>query len=154
MLASVAVHLRRVGFAVTIDETGDPQLHVERRRSWGDEEFLAELASLDLVDHRRDTHRDRRDEGPLIALMGHPDHETVEWMLRQRRPGNLAIAFLAQGLTPVDRLDRSFGVGAAPGAAGERLLDDGWLVVPVRSDDDHAAAWSAVVVETGRARGA
>jgi uncharacterized protein (DUF58 family) len=154
MLASVAVHLRRAGFLVTVLETGDRQLTVERRRTWGDEEFLAGLASFELQD-RRGAHRDEaRGDGPLIALAGTPGGETVEWMRRHRRPGSLAAAFLAQPLTAVDRLDRSFGGPARSGDAGERLLDDGWLVVPVRADEDHAAAWGAVVMETGRARGA
>ena len=154
MLASVAVHLRRAGFLVTVLETGDRQLHVERRRTWGDEEFLAGLAPFELQPHRGDHRDELRGDGPLIALAGNPDGETADWMRRHRRPGSLAVAFLAQPLTAIDRLDRTFAGPARGGDAGERLLDDGWLVVPVRADEDHAAAWSAVVMETGRARGA
>ena len=53
----------------------------------------------------------------------------------------------------LDMLDRSFGVPASAPQVAERLADAGWLVVPVKSDDDHATAWEAVVVESGRARG-
>lgn len=160
MLASVAVHLRRAGFLVSILETGQPQLeHVGRgrRRTWGDEEFLASLASLELVDTTADRGSDDRghgEAGPIVAIMGVAEPETVEWLLRQRRPGELAVLFTVRDVTALDMLDRTFGVQSAVSpAVAERFADAGWLVVPVRADDDHAAAWDAVVVETGRARG-
>jgi uncharacterized protein (DUF58 family) len=156
MLASVTVHLRRAGFVVTITETGDSQLDaviLGRRRTWGDEEFLAALAGLELVDQPVLSTGRARNEGPLIAIVGSPEPETIEWMLRQRRPGEFAVAFMVRSVTSVDLIDRSFGVPAAPSMLAESLIDDGWLVVPVRADDDHASAWEAVVVETGRARG-
>ena len=54
MLASVTVHLRRAGFEVTIEESGEPQLRdMGRRRTWGDEEFLASLAAFQTVEERR-----------------------------------------------------------------------------------------------------
>lgn len=154
MLASVAVHLRRSGFAIDIHETGPQQLHVQARRTWGDEEFLAGLAAFRLHDDRGGEPVDSRDEGPLIALVGRPDDETVDWMLRHRRPGTLAVAYLVQPLSAVDRLQRSFDGQTAVPHIGERLADAGWLVVPVGADEDHTTAWSAVVAETGRARGA
>lgn len=150
MLASVAVHLRRAGYAVSVEESADQQLHGQRRPTWDDQEFLGALAGLELRDRRNETQRVLRHGGPLIALGGSPDSHTIEWMLRQRPPGSLAVAFLVRELTS---LDRSFGVSAATGSSGERLVDDGWLVVPVRADDDHAAAWNAVMFETERARG-
>jgi uncharacterized protein (DUF58 family) len=157
MLASAAVHLRRSGFLVSIEETGHPQLDglgAGRRRTWGDEEFLSRLASLELTDEleERPT-RSPASAGPLIALIGTPSPETVEWMLEQRRPGELAVAFAVQTLTSLDRLGRSFGALPEAGLVAQRLAEEGWLVVPVRPDDDPAAAWRAVVVETGRARG-
>jgi hypothetical protein len=161
MLASVAVHLRRMGFLVTIDETALPQLDSVgqgRRRTWGDEEFLSNLAAMELADTlsiRRTggAERQRGANGPVVAILGTPEPDTLEWLLRQRPPGELAVAFMVRNASALDLLDRSFGVPASAPQVAERLADAGWLVVPVRSDDDHAAAWEAVVVETGRARG-
>jgi len=157
MLASVAVHLRRMGFFVTVVESGTPQLTEVgggKRRTWGDEEFLSTLASLELTDEANDELRSSSGSGgPLIALVGSPHQETVDAMIARRRPGELAVAFMVTGATGLDVFGRSFGyVPGAPRIA-DRLTDAGWLVVPVRSDDDHSAAWRAVVVETGRARG-
>ncbi len=157
MLASVAVHLRRTGFLVTIDETGPAQLDSigrGRRRTWGDEEFLGKLASLELTSAEGNhAGRERGSNGPIFALVGTPEPETVDWMLAQRRPGELAVAFMVRNTSALDVIDRSFGVPTAAPAIAQRFADAGWLVVPVRSHDDHAAAWEAVVVETGRARG-
>lgn len=159
MLASVSVHLRRAGFVVSIEEAGQSQLDssaLDRRRTWGDEEFLAALAGLELADEPSEkltaTAR-ARSEGPLIALVGSPNDDTIEWMLRQRRPGEFAVAFMVRNVSAIEQLDRSFGVPTSAPAIAERFMDEGWLVIPVRADDDHAAAWEAVVVETGRSRG-
>jgi hypothetical protein len=156
MLASVAVHLRRAGFLVTVAETGRAQLEAatrSRRRTWGDEEFLVSLASLALTDPAPHSGRERVSNGPVVALVGSPDAETVDWLLQQRRPGELAVAFMVRNVSSLDIIDRSFGVPTTAPVIAERLVDAGWLVVPVRPDDDHAAAWEAVVVETGRSRG-
>lgn len=163
MLASVAVHLRRYGFLVTVEETGPPQL--DRDRSQGrnrhDEEFLTELAELRLtissrsaLDMSGSTEKGRGSNGPIIAIVGNPDSQTVEWMLRQRRPGDVAVAFMVRPASTHDTLDRRAGAresGTRPGT-DDRLSNAGWLVVHVRSDDDHAAAWEAVVFQTGRSR--
>ena len=156
MLASVAVHLRRTGFLVTIVESGTPQLTdvgAGRRRTWGDEEFLSTLASLELTDDAHDEPpASHLTGGPLIALVGNPHPETIDAMIARRRPGELAVAFMVTGATALDLFGRSFGMSPSAPQNADRLTDAGWLVVPVRSDDDHAAAWQAVVVETGRAR--
>ncbi len=155
MLASSAVHLRRSGFLVSILEAGRAQLESEghsRRRTWGDDEFLAQLATLELTDVEAE-HPVRTGNGPLIALFSAPTKGTVDWMLGQRRPGEFAVAMMVGALTSVDRLERGFGGGQESAALTERFVQAGWLVVPVRSDDDPAAVWDAVVVETGRARG-
>ncbi|MBC7590950.1 MAG: DUF58 domain-containing protein [Salinibacterium sp.] len=163
MLASVAVHLRRYGFLVTVEETGLPQLDFDSaaKRTWHDEEFLTDLAAIRLtpasdstLDASSSGEKGRGSNGPIIAIVGSPDGDTVEWMLRQRRPGDVAVAFMVQTVSALDAIDRSFGTratSAAP-AVTERLAAAGWLVVPVRSDDDHASAWEAVVFETGRSR--
>ena len=159
MLASVAVHLRREGFQVAIDETGANQLDAARRghrRTWGDEEFLSGLATLELTTAPSEVHgpaaSDHHSRGPVIALLGSPQRHTIEWLSRQRRQGELAVAFMVRDLSAVELIDRSFGIASGAPAIAEQLADAGWLVVPVRADDDHAAAWEAVVVETSRAR--
>jgi uncharacterized protein (DUF58 family) len=157
MLASVSVHLRRSGFLVTIAETGPEQLGSfgrGRRRSWGDEQFLARLASFELTRATKNLGtRGRGSTGPLVALCGVPEPEAVEWMLAQRRPGELAVAFMVQDVSALDVLDRTFGLQGSGPEVAERFENAGWLVVAVRSDDDHATAWDSVVVETGRSRG-
>ncbi|MEP6480939.1 MAG: DUF58 domain-containing protein [Rhodoglobus sp.] len=156
MLASVAVHLRRSGFVVTVHDSGIPQLEAvshAKRRTWGDEQFLASLASLELTEAPGTQRRSPRSSGPLIALVGTPDAEVVDWLLAQRQPGELAVAFMVRNLSAIDIIDRHFGNATAAPVIADRLTDAGWLVVPVRADDDHAAAWEAVVVETGRSRG-
>ncbi|MDF1479607.1 DUF58 domain-containing protein [Leifsonia sp. H3M29-4] len=153
MLASVTVHLRRAGFDVTVEESGEPQLHpIARRRTWGDEEFLASLAPLQPVDEHRNAAPQQPVEGPVVAIVGEPDAATFEWLSRRRVAGSLAVAFMVRSASSLDVLNRSFGVPTAASGQGDRLLDEGWLVVPVRADDDHAAAWDAVVIETGRSR--
>jgi hypothetical protein len=157
MLAAVAVHLRRTGFLVSIEETGAPQLDsVSRgtRRTWADEEFLVSLASLSLTEgHESLPSRDRSSNGPIFAILGSLEPEVLDWLVPQRRPGELAVAFMARSLSGNDHIDKSVGMPTIAPAIGQRLVDAGWLVVPVRADDDHAAAWEAVVVEMGRSRG-
>lgn len=156
MLASVTVHLRRSGFQVTVDETGRRQLGDDwrdRRRTWGDEEFLTGLASLGLTDDPADQFKERS-PGPLFAVLSAPVPEVVEKLVAARRVGELAIAFMVRGASPLDSLDRSFGRGPAAPLVAERLADHGWLVVPVRPDDDPAEVWDVVAHETGWAHGA
>ncbi len=155
MLASASVHLRRAGFTIAIEETGPAQLDaVARRRTWGDEDFLVRLASLDLTDTpQQQPARRSGSRGPVIALLGSPTAETTDWLLGRRRAGELAVAFLAHALTPLGRLDVRLESRREASEAIHRLTDAGWLVVPVRSGDDPAEAWRAIVVEAGRARG-
>jgi uncharacterized protein (DUF58 family) len=155
MLASVTVHLRRTGFQVTVDETGDRQLGDvwrDRRRTWGDEEFLTGLASVGLVDRAAEQQKETA-HGPLFAVLSTPGPEVVEKLIAARRPGELAIAFMVRGASPLDSLDRSFGRGPVAPVIAERLADHGWLVVPVRPDDDPAEVWDVVVHETGLRHG-
>ena len=155
MLGSVAVHLRRSGFLVRIVETGPAQLAAlgrKGRTAWGEEEFLVSLASFGLVDDPAHAEPRTRRGGPTIAIVGSPDARTLEWLAGQGREGDVSVAFMVQNVSSVDVINRSFGVTSVPTGVGERLADAGWLVVPVRSDDDHAAAWEAVVFETGRSR--
>ena len=155
MLASVAVHLRRSGFLVTIDETGPSQLvSLGRLRTWGDEQLLTSLASISLTTTvRRTKPRRAGSGGPVIALIARPDGATLEWLLAQRRPGELAVAFMVRGLTALDELDRHRPMSQPSAIALAQLHDSGWLVVSVKADEDHALAWDAVTVDMGRSRG-
>ena len=157
MLASSAVHLRRNGFLVTIEEAGPAQLDDlghGRQRTWGDEEFLTRLASVELTDTQRTRPaRAQSSKGPLIALLGSPTPDTVEWMLSHRRPGELAVAFVVHALTPIDSIDPSPGRSLSASSVSHLFADAGWLVIPVRPTDDPTAAWEAIVAETERARG-
>jgi uncharacterized protein (DUF58 family) len=155
MLASVALHLRRAGFVVSVVETAPPQLAAlgrKGRRAWGEEEFLVGLASLGLVDGYKGAEPRTRRAGPTIAIVGNPDPWTLDWLVGQGGAGELTVAFMVQAVSSLDVINHSFGIPSAPADVGERLADAGWLVIPVRSDDDHAAAWEAVVFETGRSR--
>lgn len=154
MLASVAAHLRESGFLVSLIELGEPQLaglSHGRRRSWVEAEFLTALASLELTEPTVEESAPGED-GPTIALLGEPSTQTVQRLLRERRPGRLAVAFTVRSISALELLERSLGRPAQATANAEQLHEGGWLVVPVRADDDLAAAWQAVVVETGRAR--
>ncbi len=161
MLASVAVHLRRYGFLVRVHESGPPQLGSDpaQGRSRHDEELLAQLAELRLtvtstsaLDRSRISDKGRGSNGPIVAIVGNPDAQTVEWMMRQRRAGDVAVAFMVQGSSGLESLDPTVGsrLSKALPVTTQRLTDAGWLVVPVRSDDDQARAWEAVVLKTGR----
>jgi uncharacterized protein (DUF58 family) len=158
MLASVTVHLRRGGFQVSIEESGRRQLGElarDRRRTWGDEEFLVTLSRFHLVDDRAehvDIVKDAGNRGPIVALLGTPDDELVDTLVDRRKYGDVAVAFMVRGLSPLDELDRSFGTPTRAPFVAERLADAGWIVVPVHPYDDPAMAWEAVVIETGRAR--
>jgi uncharacterized protein (DUF58 family) len=155
MLASVSVHLRRQGYDVTIGETASPQLQPDstgRRKTWGDERLLIELATLSLADDRA-VQTERPAVGPVIALLADAEPMTVHWLAAQRAQGELGVAFIVRRTSAIEVIDRTFRVPTDAGPAAERLVDAGWLVVTVRSDDDHLAAWQAVVVETGRSRG-
>jgi hypothetical protein len=158
MLASVTVHLRRGGFQVTVEESGARQLGElarDRRRTWGDEEFLVTLSRFHLVDEpsgKHDSAKDASTRGPIVAILGTPEPDLVDTLVERRKYGDVAVAFMVRGLSPLDELDRSFGVPSSLPFIAERLADAGWIVVPVHPDDDPAAAWQAVVVETGRAR--
>ncbi|MDJ0335740.1 DUF58 domain-containing protein [Salinibacterium sp. G-O1] len=161
MLASVAVHLRRYGFLVKVQESGPPQLgrHPAPGRTRHDEELLTELAELRLtitstsaLDMSRSVDKGRGSNGPIVAIVGNPDSQTVEWMMRQRRPGDVAVVFMVQGASGLGSLDPAVGsrLSKAIPVTTKRLTDAGWIVIPVRSDDDHAAAWEAVEFQSGR----
>ena len=138
MVASVGVHLHRSGFLVTVLETTEPQIApLGDANSWAahDESFLASLASVGLQDPDTSL-RSVVDgaSGPLFAVIGAPDDETLEWLLRQRRPQQRAIAFLP----------------AWAKRATETLTNAGWQCIRTRTTDDPAAAWAAIALSGGR----
>ncbi|MEP6844040.1 MAG: DUF58 domain-containing protein [Pseudolysinimonas sp.] len=143
MLASLGVHLDSSGFQVTVEETATPQIDQLGERWDGSrrEGFLTSLAGVALVDagpERLQRAVVADTAGPIFAVLGDPEDVTLDWLIRRRRAGDAAIAFL------VDPRPR----------AVQRLSDAGWLCVPVRTWDQPASAWKAASSEAGYARGA
>ena len=143
MLASLGVHLDTSGFQVTIEETASPQIDQlgERWDGTRREGFLTSLAGVALVDagpERLQRMAVVDASGPIFAVLGDPEELTLDWLIRRRRGGDAAIAFLV-----------------APRAhAVRRLTEAGWLCVPVQVWDQPAAAWKAASSEAGYLRGA
>jgi hypothetical protein len=143
MLASLGVHLDTSGFQVTIEETAAPQVDQlgERWDGTRREGFLTSLAGVTMVDagpERLQRAPITDAAGPVFAVLGDPEEVTIDWLIRRRRTGDAAIAFL---------------VDPRPQAV-KRLTDAGWLCVPVQVWDQPAAAWKAASSEAGYARGA
>lgn len=146
MLASIAARLRLSGFHVTVEETGPPQLRraaPARRPGRGDDDLREQLASVELVDGTKLAHHERR-PGPVIAIVGDADPEVVDWMLHEREPGELAVAFVVSPASGPALRDHSRDIPIHDDRAVARLIDAGWLVVDVASDDDVASAWERV----------
>lgn len=142
MLASLGVHLDGSGFSVAVEETATRQLDQLGERWDGSrrEGFLTSLAGVALVDAGPD--RLRRSggvatPGPIFAVLGDPEELTLDWLIRHRRAGDVAVAFLVE---PRE-------------AAVQRLRDAGWLCVSVQAWDDPAAAWKAASMDAGYVRG-
>lgn len=143
MLASLGVHLDTSGFQVTIEETAAPQVDQlgERWDGTRREGFLTSLAGVTLVDagpERLQRAPVVDAAGPVFAVLGDPEELTIDWLIRRRRGGDAAIAFL---------------VDPRPQAV-KRLTEAGWLCIPVQIWDQPAAAWKAASSEAGYARGA
>jgi uncharacterized protein (DUF58 family) len=141
MLASLGVHLESSGFRVAIEETAESQVEQLGGRWDGSrrEGFLTSLAGVSLVDTSEPVRRGGADAaGPVFAVLADPEEITLDGLIRRRRSGDVAIAFL---VAPRD-------------AAVRRLTDAGWLCVVVNPWDDPAAAWKAASSEAGYIRGA
>lgn len=143
MLASLGVHLDTAGFQVTIEETGAAQVDQLGERWDGSrrEGFLTSLAGVTLVDvgpERLQRAAAVDTAGPIFAVLGDPEELTLDWLIRRRRGGDAAIAFL---------------VAPRPQSV-RRLTEAGWLCVPVQVWDQPAAAWKAASSEAGYLRGA
>lgn len=131
MTASLGVHLERCGFRVSIEESGVPQVEQLGERWEGGrraEGFLTSLAAVRLIDRPHDpvgTSVVAEPEGPVFALLADPDEATIAWMLKRRRAGQAAVAFL---LDPRQSLR-------------ERLGAAGWEVVTVHDETHPGDAW-------------
>ena len=102
-----------------------------------DDRFLASLASIELVDtalRDRIGPSEQTAAGALFAVLAEPDAPTLEWVLRQRRPNERAVAFVP------DWSARSH----------DALVDAGWQCVVFTPGDDLAEVWAAVSTLAGR----
>lgn len=144
MLASLAVHLDASGFRVDVLESAAPQVESIGERWEGGariESFLTSLAAVRLLDRRREGELPAAGAdaaGPTFALLSEPDDDVVDWVLRQRRPGQAGSIF-AIGMHQSVR---------------ERFVDAGWVCVDVAAGDDPADAWRSSSTEAGYIRGA
>jgi uncharacterized protein (DUF58 family) len=133
MTASLGVHLEGAGFRVSVEETAVPQVERLGERWEGGrraEGFLTSLAAVRLIDRANDpvgTGVVAEPEGPVFALMADPDEATITWMLKRRRAGQAAVAFLVD---PRQSL-------------AERLTQAGWEVVRVHDEMHPGDAWRA-----------
>ncbi|MGE3191851.1 MAG: DUF58 domain-containing protein [Microbacteriaceae bacterium] len=133
MTASLGSHLEASGFRVLIEETAVPQVEQLGERWEGghrSEAFLTSLAAVKLIDRPQDpvgTSVITEPEGPVFALLGTPDEPTISWLLKRRRAGQVAVAFVLDP-RPVLR---------------ERLTDAGWQVVEVHDETHPGDAWRA-----------
>jgi hypothetical protein len=139
MTASLGSHLESSGFRVLIEETAVPQVEPLGERWLGgrrSEGFLTSLAAVRLVDREQDavgTSVVAEPEGPVFALLSDPDEATVSWMLKRRRGGQAAIAFL---MSPHPRVL-------------ERLTKGGWQCVDVHEETDPGDAWRSAGHDVG-----
>lgn len=133
MTASLGTHLEASGFRVLIEETAVPQVEQLGERWEGgrrSEGFLTSLAAVRLVDRPQDAVGAAvlaEPEGPVFALLSDPDEATITWLLKRRRSGQAAVAFL---LEPRHALRT-------------RLADAGWECVNVHEYTHPGDAWRA-----------
>jgi len=139
MTASLGAHLEASGFRVLVEETAVPQVEQPGERWQGgrrSEGFLTSLAAVRLVDRQRDpvgTSVVADPEGPVFALLSNPDDDTVSWLLKRRRGGQAAIAFLMRPHPKVT----------------QRLTEGGWECVNVHEETDPGDAWRAAGHDAG-----
>ncbi|WP_167051541.1 DUF58 domain-containing protein [Salinibacterium sp. ZJ77] len=142
MLASLAVHLDEVGFRVGVAESA-PQQVAPVGEPWEGgqrfEAFLTSLASIRLQSADAPLPPlDADAVGPTFAVLADADDEVIDWVLRQRRPGQAGAVFVL-GL----RL-----------SARERFVDAGWTCIDAMTDDDIGDVWRSATNGAGVAHGA
>jgi uncharacterized protein (DUF58 family) len=139
MLASLGIHLHRAGFLVQVVETGPQQVEPIGDSALGagqDVGFLLSLAEITLTEDPLPqfggaSGEERADgvPGPIFAILGEAEPETLQWIAAQRRPRELGVAFVLG-----KRSARTYSV----------LEQSGWTCIPVRETDDPSLAWSSI----------
>ena len=138
MLASLGVHLHKAGFLVQILETGPAQVSPlgDANGATGSElSFLVSLAGIHRTSAAQQPQgvaaEDRPENlpGPIFAIVSEPEPATLSWIIAQRRPFELAIAFV---------------IGRRSSVTFTTLADAGWTCVPIRETDDPALAWASI----------
>jgi hypothetical protein len=166
MVASLGVHLHAAGFEVHLLETAAPQIAPlgETNQGQGQElEFLLSLAAIERSDEfgrhfgavaagparvlpgAQSTHASAESEpraegsaGPIFAVVAEPAEDTLRWIVAQRRPREVGVAFV---------------VGRRSATAFDTLAEAGWVCVPVRETDDPALVWASIARFSGQAVG-
>ncbi|TPW72297.1 DUF58 domain-containing protein [Schumannella sp. 10F1B-5-1] len=143
--ASLSLHLFDRGFDVQVHETAEPQVATFGDRWEGmqrDQRFLRSLAGIHLV---TTTSREAPEPpptsdapGPVFALLASPSTPTLDWMRRQRRPGEAAVAWM---------------LGGHNDDAREVLRASGWTVANPALWDDPVEAWLQAHEMYGISRG-
>ena len=153
MLASASVQLKREGFLVEIIETGPSQLaeaSIVHRRAADEQEFLTRLATFGPVDSAPgwwgEPVPSTSAGGSVVALVAHPEAETVSYLRRQALPGVFAVAFVVESSSSFGDFTRT-GDPSRP-SVGEELRADGWIVISVQAFDDVGDAWKLFVAES------
>ncbi|MBH0129480.1 DUF58 domain-containing protein [Salinibacterium sp. NK8237] len=153
MLASAAVQLRREGFLVHIVETGLSQLTdaaILHRRSAAEQDLLTRLAAIAPIDSPTSwTTAPVARAGataPTIALVAHPDTDTVDFLVEQAAGAGFAVAFVVESSSSFG--DRERGGAEKRPPVADQLRTGGWKVISVRSYDDVAEAWNLFVAES------
>lgn len=161
MVASLGVHLHRAGYLVEVVETAPPQIAPLGNVDQGvgqNQEFLVSLAGIRPIgDSWRGREADpsvpAREQkavgapGPVFAILAEPDARTLRWILAQRRPFEVGVAFVIRagnaGIT-----GNGMRADSAADAFGT-LTEAGWTCIEVRDTDDPALAWSSLPGSTG-----
>jgi uncharacterized protein (DUF58 family) len=138
MLGSVAVHLTRLGYRLSVLETAERQLpdpgEVELAPG---SPFLAGLATVRLLDGEGGLPGTGPADatGPLVAVVGAIDVPLARWLREVRGAARVATVF-ASG--PIDD------------AAHDLLAGPGWTLRPVEPTDDFGSAWIGAAKEPSR----
>jgi uncharacterized protein (DUF58 family) len=129
MAASLGVHLVEAGYGLQVVETGARQLEPVVSSTG----LLAGLAAIALLEPRRTAGPQAHGSGPIFAIVATPSAETVEWMLRHRKPDDRAAVLLV----------------GSPAAVAEQFSRAGWqcqAVAPL--DDDPTTAWAHLLAQS------
>jgi uncharacterized protein (DUF58 family) len=126
--ASLAIHLRELGFSVDIAETGYRQVASPEH----EDDFLESLAAVELVQGAATSRLlpgspdPGQSRGSIFALIADAEARTLDRLVSQRGQFDTAIAFIVNPHNDV-----------VTGA----LRDAGWVCVAVGPTDDFSEAW-------------